>query len=158
MKIIAFDLGANFAMAHNGFPEVVCVEYGVFTGPRAHRAGKTLHYITRRLKECKDNEVPMDVAVYERPFARGMDATRCLWGLAGIIEAACTYAGLAVVDVTPSEIKKWSTGNAKASKEQMLDAAHAMGYLGFNEHEADAYCLLKYAEANTILAPTKGKK
>ena len=146
MKIIAFDLGAHFAMAHNGFPEVVCVEHGVFTGPRAHRAGATLRYISRRLAECKNNGVPMEVAVYERPFARGMDATRCLWGLAGIIEAACTNNGLAVVDALPTEIKKFATGKGTASKEAMMDAARAMGYQGDNEHEADAFMLLKYAE------------
>ena len=155
MKIIAFDLGAHFAMAHNGFPEVVCTEHGVFTGPRAHRAGATLHYITRRLRECADNKVPMDVAVYELPFARGRDATRCLWGLAGIIEAACTNAGLAVLDVTPGEIKKFATGKGGASKEEMMDAAEALGYAGGNEHEADAFMLLKYAERYVALPEKK---
>ena len=33
-------------------------------------------------------------------------------------------------------------------KEDMIAAAKKFGYKGKNEHEADAVCLLRYAEAN----------
>ena len=146
MKIIAFDLGSNMALAHNGCGDVAVVEHKLFTGPRAHRADLTAKWIANRLLVCHEARIKFDVAVYELPFARGRDATRCLWGIAGIIEAVCTSWGMAVLDVTPGEIKKFAAGKGGASKEEMGDAAEAMGYPGGNEHGADAFLLLKYAE------------
>jgi Holliday junction resolvasome RuvABC endonuclease subunit len=145
MKIIAFDLGKNFAWASNwdlgpGLNHG-CTSFGDI--PRAHRQGKLLTFLTDLLRN-----LDCDIVIYETPFARGRDATRSLWGIAGIIEAVATNAGLPVVDAAVPTIKKFATGYGKASKEQMIDAAHKFGYKGSNEHEADAVCLLRYAEAN----------
>jgi Holliday junction resolvasome RuvABC endonuclease subunit len=89
-----------------------------------------------------------DVVVYETPFARGRDATRSMWGIAGILEACANRANIAVVDVAVPTIKKFATGHGHAAKNDMIAAAKKFGYLGFNDNEADAICLLKYAEAN----------
>lgn len=89
----------------------------------------------------------IECVVYERPFARGYHATRNLWGYAAMIEAAAAEAGCACVDITPGEIKSYTTGTGKASKAQMTEAMRQRGYVGSNEHEADALCLLAYAEA-----------
>lgn len=144
MKFIAIDLGSNMALAHNGFDDVVVTDFQEFKGIRAHRAGATFSWLDRRfteiVKECRIHAV-----VYERPFARGMDATRCLWGLAGIIECVATNHKLAVLDLDPQSIKKFSTGKGSGKKPDMLAAAQRLGYQGDNEHEADAYCLLKCA-------------
>ncbi len=53
-----------------------------------------------------------------------------------------------MTDVAVSTIKKFATGSGKGCKEDMIAAAKEFGYKGDNEHEADAVCLLKYAEAN----------
>ena len=160
LKLITFDLGANFALAHNGCEDVVVVEHHDFSKhARAARAGLTLHYLQTRLAEMHKAGIHFDAAVLERPFARGMDATRCLWGLAGIIEGVCSNPhapwAMAVVDSTPSEIKKFATGISGASKSLMLDAARKLGYTGSNEHEADAFLLLKYAERYVSISPRK---
>lgn len=149
MKIIALDLGSNMALAHNGM-DVPIVEHKLFKGPRAHRAGDTQAWIDRRFCQIKD-ACSVSLVVYERPFARGMDATRSLWGIAGIIEAAATFHGWAVTDATPGDIKKWATGKGDASKEVMTAEAIRRGYVGNNEHEADAFLLLKFAEANALV-------
>jgi Holliday junction resolvasome RuvABC endonuclease subunit len=133
------------ALAHNcapGRPPVVVSES--FKGTREVRAAATMDWLLEwfdAIQVCHH----ADAVVYERPFARGRDATRSLWGLAGIIEAAATRAGMAVLDVENQTLKKFATGNRKASKEQMIEAAQLMGYTGNNEHEADAWCLLQYA-------------
>lgn len=149
MILCAFDLGSTMAMAHNGCG-CLMVEHVEFKGPRAHRAGATLAWLTRRFLEIKEAGIEFDAVVYERPFARGMDATRCLWGLAGLVEGAATEAGWPVMDVTPSEIKKFATSEGGAGKGDMLAAAIAFGYCGGNEHEADAVCLLRYAEKYVV--------
>jgi Holliday junction resolvasome RuvABC endonuclease subunit len=148
MNIIAFDLGKHFAWAwryvgmgtHTG---VVCAGTIELDGIRSHRMGQLM-----RLLPEVFNAHHFDLVVYETPFARGRDATRSLWGIAGIIEAVATNAGVAVLDVATPTIKKFATGHGKACKEDMIAAAQKFGYRGTNEHEADASCLLAYAEAN----------
>lgn len=143
MKIVAFDLGATFAWATNIYRGRRC---GVITLPgiRAHRLGAFAGWL-------RDDNAWLrqaDVIVYETPFARGRDATRSLWGMAGVLEAGATELGLPVVDVAVPTIKKFATGSGRGPKVDMIAAARRMGYRGRDEHEADAYCLLKYAEEN----------
>ena len=144
MKIIAFDLGKNMAWASNVAGKLVA-GVDVFEGARAHRLGQILDRLEYNLKKYGKK---LDVAIYETPFARGRDATRSLWGIAGLIEACADRYELPVVDASVPTIKKFATGSGRGSKEEMLAAAKKFGYRGSNEHEADAVCLLKYAEAN----------
>lgn len=153
MKIIALDLGSHMAMAHNGM-DVPVVEHWEEKGLRAHRAASTMRHLAVRFKQIK-LVCHIDLVIYERPFARGFDATRSLWGIAGIIEAMATHNGWPVCDQVPKPIKKWATGNASASKDDMFAAAIRFGYAVENEHEADAACLLEYAKANAVSIPTK---
>lgn len=172
MKIIALDLGSNMALAHNIIPDVNVVDSKEFDGIRSHRAGAILAWLNRRFTEIKKAGCNESICVvYERPFGRGFDATRCGWGIAGIIEGLATHHGWAVTDQTPQSIKKFAIGGrarvkmtsaqrrvaAAAEKLDMLAAAQRMGYVGENEHEADAFCLLKYAEENLVVTPSKKK-
>ena len=156
MKIIALDLGSNMALAHNGM-DIPIVDSKLFVGPRAHRAMDIMQWCNIRFSQIK-KLCDIDLVVYERPFGRGMDATRCGWGIAGIVEAVGSAYGWPVTDTDPQTIKKFATGAGKAEKSAMIDAARRLGYTGRNEHEADAFCLLKYAEANALILPAKGKK
>jgi Holliday junction resolvasome RuvABC endonuclease subunit len=147
MKIIAFDLGKNFAWAHNlpGKGKFKA-EHVILKGDsRAHRLGNLIHRLTHIFETSWPK---FDIVIYETPFARGRDATRSLWGIAGIIEACASNASLPVVDAAVPTIKKFATGHGKGDKSLMIAAAKKFGYKGDNEHEADAVCLLKYAEAN----------
>lgn len=165
MKIIHFDIGSNMAFAHNGCGDVIVTEHFVATGARQERAAQTLRWLARRAKEMKEAGVVFNLCHYERPFSRGFDATRCGWGLAGMIEAV--FGGNCVVlDSTPQSIKSFALDKigrvpsrsktkmkacdreaaARQEKLWMIEAAQVMGYEGENEHEADSYCGLKYAE------------
>ncbi len=146
-RIIAFDLGSNMAAAHNLYDDGERVVHAEFKGKRVQRAAQTwlwLHEVFEGVREAGG----CDVVVYERPFVRGQDATRSLWGIAGLIEARAGVDGYPVVDYTPGEIKKWATGHGNADKAPMTAAAQLTGYQGDNEHEADAWVLLRYAEAH----------
>ena len=157
MKIIALDLGSHMALAHNGMDDPIIVDSHHFEGCRSHRMGATFKWLHKRFTQIKA-ACPIDLVVYERPFGRGMDATRCGWGIAGLVEAAATIQGWPVTDTDPQTIKKFATGKGRAEKEAMIAAARKMGYTGHDEHEADAFCLLKYAEASALILPTKGTK
>ena len=141
VKIIAFDIGANFAWAVN-HPKVAWHSIEL-KGIRAHRQQQLLNYL-----ESLSWVKKLDAAIYETPIAVGQSAKRSLWGIAGIIEATISNHGLPVMDVPANTIKLFTTGRGNAAKVDMIAAAQRMGYKGSNEHEADAFCLLKYAEAN----------
>ena len=142
----AFDLGATFGWATNLANHSLEPGWGHSTLPgiRAHRLGAFATWMRANARWLRE----LDVVVYETPFARGRDATRSLWGMAGVLEACATEFDLAVVDVAVATIKKFATGSGRAPKNSMIEAARRLGYRGEDEHEADAYCLLKYAEEN----------
>ena len=146
MKIIAFDLGRNFAFAHNLKPNKMpnTLHFILEGESRAHRLGYLNRYLPKLFATLKG----LEAVIYETPFVRGRDPTRALWGMAGIIEACASTANLPVVDAAVPTIKKFATGSGRGAKVDMIAAAQRLGYLGTNEHEADAYCLLKYAEEN----------
>ena len=152
LSILALDLGGVSAFALNVPGWKATGHWDVGRGGKAKRP-EALANFQAELELQVMMMGNLDVLIFERPFARGAAATRALWGYAGIAEATGHRYGAAVLDLTPGQIKKWATGNARASKDDMLAAAKKMGYGGENEHEADAYCLMKYADA----AATKRK-
>lgn len=156
MKIAAFDLGSHIACAHNitGAGDERVTHYDA-TGDRVQRAGQIMGWLKEAFAQFEAHG-GVDVIVYERPFARGQHATRSLWGVAGILEALAGAYSWPVIDYTPTEIKKHATGNGKAEKDDMILAASCTGYMGDNEHEADAWCCMRFAEEN--IKPGKGAK
>lgn len=157
LRLVTFDLGSHMAVAHNLYgSHDARVNSAHFKGRRVPRAAQTwlwLHEVfdgVKRLGGC-------DAVVYERPFVRGQDATRSLWGLAGLIEARAGVDGYRVEDYDPSSIKLWAAGHGNADKDAMTLAAYTMGYQGEDEHEADAFCLLRFAEMNVLAPPPKRK-
>jgi hypothetical protein len=147
MSIIAFDIGANMAAAYRADGDIT-VEYCGFDGGRPARAAGTLTWLGRVMDRAKaKGSPPPAIAFYERPFARGHDATRSLWGIAGLLEAVAASRGHVVFDASPTSIKRWATGKGDASKWEMMAAACKHGYLTANEHMADAFLALLYAES-----------
>lgn len=142
--ILALDLGSTMGAAtYNG--ERWVTKSFTFTGKRPEKLSKLLLWLVHLQRR--------DLIVYERPFCRGLHATRMLWGMAGIIEAWAEDNEIPVVDQVPSAIKKWATGNGRASKQDMIDVAAIWGHPDLNDHEADALLLglytLKHMEITT---------
>ena len=137
MKIIAFDLGSTLAWASN----LKGHAWGSITleGVRAHRLGKLLTFLQKQTWMKK-----ADIVLYECPFTRGLAASRSLWGTAGVLEAVSSEMGLPVVDANLREIKKFATGDGNAAKDKMIVAAKGWGYIGNDDNEADAVCILHY--------------
>ncbi|TXH46969.1 MAG: hypothetical protein E6Q97_28185 [Desulfurellales bacterium] len=145
-RIVAFDLGSNFAMA-TVIDGALHTEKITRTSDqlREHWLGQVMGYVAGVCDQIKP-----ELVFYERPFARGQAATRMGWGLAGVIEAVASQANIPVLDMPPATIKKWATGKGNATKEEMTETAQFMyGYAGEDEHEADAVCALYYADANS---------
>lgn len=147
-NIIAFDLGgagawaANFKSGSAAVPTVMTGVWDFTKEPRGHRFLRIYNMARRAMDDAS-----FDAVVYERPFARGMAATRVLWGIAALIEAAADDANLPCVDVVNTAVKAMfrATGERDVSKAKMQVAATMLGAWR-NEHEADALCLLAYAQ------------
>ena len=98
-KLIAFDLGSTWAFASNLHGEHPQSYSHTVVGARPEK----LSQFTNRLAIARLRQY--DAVIFERPFARGQAATRMLWGMAAILEAAAHNEGAAVIDITPAEIK-----------------------------------------------------
>lgn len=99
-----------------------------------------MNEVRRIIREEKPN-----VVGYERPFCRGLAATRSLWGYAGVIEAVATDEDCAVLDEDNKKLKKHIAGYGSATKGDVIAAVNkAFGLNVDNEHTADAVALLDY--------------
>ena len=147
MKILALDLGATTGWAYGcpGKPTRYGVE--VFNGTRTERLGSFMARLNRLLSMELYRD--LDVVVYERPFARGLHATRSLWGMAGVVEAACQLNRVAVVDAEVQTVKKF-VARGGATKGDVIAAMRRRGYQPEGEHDADALAVLTYAKATIV--------
>ena len=64
--------------------------------------------------------------------------------LHGVLHLACFKSHVETVVVPPATLKKWATGDGRATKDQMLEAARQKGADPANYDEADSYHLRAY--------------
>jgi Holliday junction resolvasome RuvABC endonuclease subunit len=149
MKVMAFDLGTTWACASN-VQSSPYTHHWVIEGARAAKLNQFRQQLDTLFTGVNDLSTRPEAIVFERPFCRGQAANRMLWGMAGVLEAKATEYGYPIIDVAVATIKVFAAGKGSADKEDMIAAAFILGYCGTNEHEADAFCLMRYTEANAI--------
>ena len=105
---------------------------------RYHRLHHTAHRVAQLLVQ------PTDLVIIERPaYDSRTGSQHDRSGLWWMIIQSCVYAGVRVVEVSPSTVKKYATGNGKPGKEEVL-AAVVRRYPDApvsNNNEADALVL-----------------
>ncbi len=146
-NILALDLGikTGFCFLLNG--EI----YGGtkhFIGERPQRLAQLAHWLTEHMSH------EPDVVVYERPFCRGLHATRSLWGAAGVVEAACSEVA-AVLDVNVQSIKTWA-GRGSTEKTGTMEKCRELGIEPLDDNHADAVCLAFYTLEKMEIEDAKG--
>lgn len=155
MRLLAIDPGTKHMGWFDGeqwgtwdFPEKL---------PRAERLALALRALEEKIRGEMTDSLDVDyTVVYEEQFNRGRDATKCLLGVQGIIEAVATDAGSAVLFLNNSTTKKWT--GAKTKDQMIKWAARKVDHLNvvgvqfcppectsLNEHEADAIAIYYYA-------------
>ena len=161
MKILAVDPSTTSCGVFDG----VTPETWVFKGTRPVRFAAFAEQFSAKLKQAADTGMPFDVVIYEYAFARGADATRCGWGMDGIIEALATSGGCAVIDVQNGTLKKWAReqgaiitpGNKKKKvkgngKQGMIDFVLAKFAIPVaSDDEADAIAAWHYAREKAVV-------
>lgn len=88
---------------------------------------------------------PFGLVVYERPHYRGGHATEVLAGLVAVVQEWCAEQGIDHMAVPSGTLKKYATGNGRATKADMVAAAEARGWRPVDDNHADALWLLEYA-------------
>jgi Holliday junction resolvasome RuvABC endonuclease subunit len=77
------------------------------------------------------------------------DAALIYGGIVGQLMATCEDLKINYVGYSPTEIKKLATDKGKASKEEMIEAAHKLfNYLPGDDNEADALHICRLAHKN----------
>lgn len=102
-----------------------------------------------KLNEVLTN-VGVDLLVFEAARnSRFGNATRVAGGFQSQVERWCAENKIEYRAYGPSEIKKHATGNGRASKEEMIDAAERkFKRVIESDNEADALMLLDLAKAD----------
>jgi Holliday junction resolvasome RuvABC endonuclease subunit len=87
----------------------------------------------------------IQLIAYEQAHHRGGAATAVCVGLATEVQAFAAEHDIELMPVHTATLKKFATGNGRASKSDMIRAASARGWNPQNDNEADAALLLEYA-------------
>ena len=143
IKILALDLATKTGWARNYGPEP---RSGVVKFKGKSRGARFVELLDW-LRQFNKVIYMADLIVFETPHMRGGPATRSCVGFSSMVEYFAALNGLQVDEYCPDAIKRFATGTAKASKEQMIEAARKLGYNPKDDNEADAIHLLRLAES-----------
>ena len=143
MNVLALDLATK-----TGWACIVegCFESGVMDfGFRKKKEKGDILLQFRKWLHGFHAENDLGRIVCERSHFRGWDATLLCVGLLTEVMAFCFQMNIAYSDVHTGTLKKWSCGNGKATKLDMMKAACMKGWNPIDDNEADACMLLEYA-------------
>lgn len=103
-----------------------------------------LHRLWRYLN---DLNISLDVVAYEQPGSLHGAARKILPALQGVAELWAFQKGFDIETYTPSQVKKFATGNGRASKEEMMEAAEKEwpGVVIVRHDQADAMWVAELA-------------
>ena len=107
--------------------------------------GMKLVRLKSYLKELITHE-KIDIVVYERPAGMFKSAIITESELIGVVLLLCEELLLQYTAYSATEIKKFATGKGNAKKQDMIDAAVALGYNPEDDNEADAIHLYNLAK------------
>ena len=140
MNILALDLGTKTGYA-------TAYESGVEVFHEETLGGKLARFTNWLSDQLLWGLFEEGVVVYEMPHFRGGPATRLLLGMAGIVEATCAKDFIRCKSVHSATLKKWATGNGRASKDEMRGAAQKFSDKAWiDDNEVDAYLIMRWAQ------------
>ena len=147
-KILALDIATHCGWAIN-VSETSNI-YGVWdlSPKRDESAGMRLIRFRSKLNEVIERE-NINIVVFERPAGRHVGAVIVQSELQGQVKVICEDKRISYRGFSSQEIKKFATGKGNANKEAMKKAARErFGYVGNDDNEADAICLLHLAKVS----------
>lgn len=142
MKILAIDAATKTGYASNCFRKITS---GImdFKAKRGDSPGVRFIKFKKWLNEIVKNSKP-DVIIYEQAHHRGGHPTEVALGFVTVIKIIAAKNNCELTTVHTGELKKWATGNGRASKEEMIDASRKLGFEPVDDNEADALLILHW--------------
>ena len=157
MIILALDLslnGTGYAVLNIAKKDQINIlEKGVILQHSADDTGVRLLKIHNTIDELL-KKYEINVCVREKGFTKFHKATQQLFKVAGVAEMTCAIHGFELLELAPISIKKYITGNGKASKEEVKDKLY--DFVGEQEYKttdvSDAVAVgISYAIKEEIL-------
>jgi len=125
MNVLALDLGTKTGWATLWDDGSGCSGVQVFDLKRGESPGMRYLRLGRWLED--EAHAFVDLVVFEQAHHRGGAATSVCEKLIGRVEECCADWGMEHQAVHSATLKKWATGNGRASKGDMIDAAANIG-------------------------------
>ena len=144
--ILALDLGTTTGWALRGSDGNITSGSESFRPQRFEGGGIRFLRFKRWLTELKAHAEGIDTLVFEEVRRHvSTDAAHAYGGFLATLTAWCEHHGVPYQGVPVGTIKKHVTGKGNASKDEMMAAMRARGYLPTDDNEADALALLHWA-------------
>jgi Holliday junction resolvasome RuvABC endonuclease subunit len=113
--------------------------------PKGARDGDRLLLVKRAIMALATTEV--EFAALEGYSYDSVGRVFELGEIGGVVKVLLLEAGIEYVVVPPALVKKFATGNASASKDDMTSCARDAGCVVADDNQADAYFLARIAQA-----------
>jgi len=143
--ILALDIATNTGWAVGGYGHPIIFgsrSFDAYTGRRAIMGTKFAMWLDTMVATYK----PKGIAI-EAPILQGGGAPGLLIPLTYEAEKAALRHMIGFRQYAPNTVKKFMTGNGKASKDDMIIRAQAMNFDVKNSDQADAIAVLKLHES-----------
>lgn len=113
-----------------------------------NRQGVRLHAFRKWLAEKMNQIGDIDFVVWEHAFCQPGKANEIHHNMVGVLLDWCEQHRIGYARVGVTTIKKFATGNGRAQKGVMIEAAAREGFRVIDDNEADAIHLLRYVLQN----------
>jgi len=146
--LLALDLGTSTGWALRDRTGRITSGTESFKPRRFEGGGMRFLRFKTWLTELKAHADGIDALVFEEVRRHvSTDAAHAYGGFLATLTAWCEHHGIPYQGVPVGTIKKHVTGKGNASKDEMMVAMRARGYLPADDNEADALALLRWAIA-----------
>ncbi|CAG2146182.1 crossover junction endodeoxyribonuclease RuvC [Ralstonia mannitolilytica] len=144
--ILALDLGTTTGWALRDRTGRITSGSQSFKPRRFEGGGMRFLRLKTWLAELKMHADGIDALVFEEVRRHvSTDAAHAYGGFLATLTAWCEHHQIPYQGVPVGMIKKHATGKGNASKDEMMAAMRARGYLPADDNEADALALLHWA-------------
>jgi Holliday junction resolvasome RuvABC endonuclease subunit len=137
MKILALDIATK-----TGWCTDTTSGTWNFSPKRGESEGMRVVRFKSRVREMIELE-KITLVSYERVAGFHKGAIIVAAEMVGVLKDLCIEMGVELASYSATEIKKFATGKGNAKKDQMVEAARALGYNPIDDNEADAIHLFR---------------
>lgn len=144
--ILALDLGTTSGWALRDRTSRITSGSQSFKPQRFEGGGMRYLRFGRWISEIQTSVSELQFLYFEEVRRHvSTDAAHAYGGFLATLTAWCEHHGVPYQGVPVGTIKKHVTGKGNASKDEMMAAMRARGYLPTDDNEADALALLHWA-------------